>query len=241
MEPCVLKYKETKNYKFLFMRIISGQKWPWIMRVIEITIKTLGTPLRFIKPVRDWIRNTEGGANGRLFWLVKEKKYEEGYVFGLERLNDWLIKMPKPESAFFTPNSISWWMAFSSVCQCAGKINNEDALPTLSELVEKGPGPKEGYPEVEAYYYLSRLVYNRKNYEAAWDWIGRAIKCDDSFGWSYYFRAWLGVFLKKGQPLDDLVNGIKAEPGLREDAFKEELFNQIPNLLDELKAKLLTI
>lgn len=236
MKPGVLKYKETKN-KSLFMKIISGEKWPWITRVMNKTVKILGAPILLIKPVREWVRNTEGGANGRLSRLIKEKKYEEGYVFGLGRLNHWLAKMPKPESAFFPPSSISWWLVFISVCECAMEINSEEALPILSELAEKGPGEKEGYPEAEAYYYLSRLAYVRQNNETAWEWINRAVTSDDSYGWSYYFRAWLGILLKKGQPLDDLVNCIKVEPGLKEDVFKEELFHQTPHLLDELKTR----
>ena len=147
------------------LKVIAGQKWPWIIKVIETTIRTLGTPLRFIKPVREWLGKTYGGANGKLFRLIREKKYEEGYIFGIDRLRAWLAKMPNPESVRFIPLSNSWWFAFNSVCQCALEINHEEALSVLGELVEKGPGPKEGYPVVESYYYLSRLSYNRKNPE----------------------------------------------------------------------------
>ena len=90
---------------------------------------------------------------------------------------------------------------------------------------------------MESYYYLSRLSYNQKNPESSWNWIERAIKCDDSYGWAYYFRAWLGIIMGKGQPLEDLMACIKNEPNLKSDIFNDELFKSTPNLLDDLGAK----
>ena len=54
----VIKYKESKEHKTFLLKVIAGQKWPWIIKVIETTIRTLGTPLRFIKPVREWLGKT---------------------------------------------------------------------------------------------------------------------------------------------------------------------------------------
>lgn len=233
-----MKYKETKNYQSLFLKVISGQKWPWISKIFEGTIRFLFTPFRYIKPIRKWMSNTYGGANGKIFRLVREQKYEEGYIFGVERLKDWLTKMPKSGSVSQVALYTTWWFGVSSVCRCAMEINNEQAYSVLSELVEKGPEPGEDYPVAESYYYLSQLAYKKGNNDKAWDWIERSIKCDDSYGWSYHFRAWLGIILGKGQPLEDLVMSLKLEPEFKTSFFEDETFKRVPGLLDDLKTKL---
>ncbi len=240
-----VKAKEDfKNSSFFL--IVTGQKWPWINKIILYSVFV------FTFPFRKFLRKTSSGSIGHLGKLIRLKKFEEGYSFGLEQLPYLSAKskfVPKnPKSFFdfgkaFTP--MMWCFVFEQTCDCAAEINKIGTVEKMENIYEQYPGPKNGnstsfdkVPIGRALVGLARLEWRRKSPEAGWDRINEAIQSENTYGYSYYLRAWMGEIMGMGQPIEDLILAIGHDPDLEEMIFKDETFIKNENLLTELKERL---
>jgi hypothetical protein len=230
----------TKEPKLpLIALILVGQKWPWISKTIIFCLSI------FLFPFRKLTIKTSGGSIGHLSKLIQLKKFQEGYDFGLEQLSRLSAKLPlipeKPKSMLDFSKSFSldvWNFVFDLTCQCAAELDDISLLKKMETIYEQYPGPKNGHSSGKALSGLAILAWKKRNADVAWEWINRAIERDDSNGYSYYFRAWMGEITGMGQPLDDLILAINIDSEFLEMVFKEEAFLKNELLLTELKERL---
>jgi hypothetical protein len=71
----------------------------------------------------------DGGNIGHLGKLHRQKKYEEGYDFGIEQLTNWPNR--KKPNQFQFMNDVIWWTLFGQTCDCAIEVERNDVLATL--------------------------------------------------------------------------------------------------------------
>ncbi len=222
-------YKEFYKKKHSFwIDVLDGKKLPWILNVIKFILRFL------LFPFKDKLIKTFFMAGGHLAKLIKKKRFEEGYLFGLDCLLNW--EYPRIE-AFGPAFYMNWWPFFRQTCYCAIELSNKESLKALEEIVKKGPEPKRGYEVSASYCDIVRLACIRSDFDVAWYWVEKAVACDDSHGYPFYLRAWLGAKLQKGQVLSDLIAAIQHQPELKEPIYREEMFKDFPILLKTLKAE----
>ncbi len=240
-----IKSKENFENSPFFL-IVTGQKWPWINKII------LYATFVFTFPFRKKLRNSGSGSIGHLGKLIRLKRFEEGYSFGLEQLSRLSAKLkfvPKNPKSFldfakaFTP--MMWCFVFEQTCTCASEINEEGVLEKMETIYEQYSGPKDGnsnnfeqVPVGRALSGLASLAWRKKSPEAGWEWINKAVESEKTYGYSYYLRAWMGEIMGVGQPVNDLILAIGCQPELEEMAFEDETFLKNENLLTELKERL---
>jgi hypothetical protein len=233
MKLPVVNFRDHKAFQkenAYWIDILNEEKNPWYFRLIKFFL----APSLFLilfpfkKKMRKGI-----WASAYISELVKAKKFEEGYVFGIGRLSDW--KIHKLEGFYGPAYYSTWWTVFQQTCRCALELPRDECLKTLLEIMQKGPEPQVGYEVSLAYCALSRLFWSKNDLEGAWQLIEKAIESDKTQGFAYYLRAWFGTYLKKGQPLSDLITATQHEPELKKSIFEDKMFKELPDLLNTLK------
>jgi len=226
-----MKYKDLqdKQKHSLFLAILSREKFPWIQDFVRIVFAFI------FFPFKNKIRKSHFGAAGYLKKLIKVKRFEEGYIFGLERLSD--LKPPKSNSTSGPVYYTTWWSVFQKTCECALELDRDETFSVLSKIIENGPDPKMGFAVSDSYCRLARLACKKNEPKAAWKLVENAIRCDDSYGYAYFLRAWLGQKLHKGKVLDDLISAIKNQPELKDHILQDQTFKKSIHLLKKLNTK----
>lgn len=236
MDEPIFKFEELKRHKrsffFKSMSFIEENYWPK-----KIFLFLLFPIWLLLLPFLAWKANY-------LLWgfkvrkMVRKKMYSEAFLFGFDRLTTWA----KDESELrskgnWPPFQNVWWMTFSSICDCALKMDDPQTLEKLEKIIDKRP-EKNGYMASDCFCAMARVAWTKGDREKSWDWINEAVSNDGTYGYSHYLRAWEGFQLGKGQPVSDLVLAIKNQPELQKEIFEDELFIKDTALLESLNKEL---
>jgi hypothetical protein len=232
MEIPETNYKDSiKEVKRSFaFEVLVGHRWPWVLKLITRILWVIFYPLK------NFMRRVDGGNIGYMGRLVREKRYEEGYRFGIEQFSNWPKRRKRKMFPFM--GDIIWWTLFDQTCYCAIELNQFDTLITLTKFLDTAPDTSAIHQKATAFCNLSRLAWNLNQQEAGYQWVEKAIEMDDTHAPAYILRAWYDVVLEKGQPLQDLVLAIQIDPSLKESVFADEMFIAKAPLLEDLERKL---
>jgi len=216
------------------MNFFFREKKPWIKNILRI----------FLFPIWFLLLLLVVWKLKYMLWdkqvrrLMKQKKYAEAFSFGFDRLSTWNEKESDSSKGSWPPFQMCWWMTFALICDCALEMNDPDILERIGFVFSKRPDGNTGYEIASNLSSMSRVAWIKGDREKAWDWINRAVQSDETFGYSYFLRAWIGEKLEMGQPLADLIAAVKNQPDLEKAVFQDESFLQKPKLLEVLKAEL---
>jgi hypothetical protein len=232
MEIPETNYKDSlKEVKHSFaVEVLLGHRWPWVLKLLTRFLCII------FYPFKNFTRRIDGGNIGYMGRLVREKRYEEGYHFGVEQFSGW-FKRRKPKRFPFM-RDLLWWQLFDQTCCCAIELNQFDTLITLTKFIETAPEAPAIHLKATALTNLSRLAWRLNQTDAASQWVEKAIEEDDTHAPAYILRAWYDVVLDKGQPLQDLFLAIQIDPSLKESVFADQVFIGRASLLDDLERKL---
>jgi hypothetical protein len=231
-EPIKYEYLQTKRNSF-WSKTLSSKEFLG-NRVLKILLFPIWW---FLVLFTSW-------SDNYMFWvykvsrLKKSKKFEEAFSFGFEKLTTWSEKDHYLTKGDWPPFQMNWWMTFKEMCDCALELDKVDILEKVWFLFEKKPGDKTGWSVSDGLTRMVRVAWMKEEGEKAWEWANQAVCEDDTYGYSYFLRAWIGEQLGLGQPLADLVSAIKYQPELEKDIFSDDYFLQKPNLLENLKVEL---
>jgi hypothetical protein len=176
---------------------------------------------------------------GYLSKLYDDKKYEEGYRYGLEQLSSWSKRQKL--NIFLMVNDFIWWQIFDQTCYCAEELNRFDTLVSLTELLSKAPETNIIYLKATGLCHLSHVAWKLDQTQAAFEWVEKAIEVDDTHAWALYLRGWYGLVLEQGQPLQDFAEAIQIDPAFKERIFSDEFLISKSPLLENLEVELVKV
>jgi len=220
---------EPVELPFVF-KILVGQRWPWVFKVFRWVLFIILYPFKRI------IKQMPGANVGHLSKLYDDKKYEEGYRYGLEQLSSWSRR--QKSNVFLLVHDFMWWQIFDQTCYCAEELNRADTLVLLTELISKAPETNIIHLKATGLCHLSHVAWKLNQSQTAFEWVEKAIKVDDTHAWALYLRGWYGVVLEQGQPLQDFASAIQIDPSFKERVFTDEFLISKSPLLMNLEAEL---
>jgi len=233
LDDQTVKYADTSQIRSSFlMRMLFSAKKSKLMKLVLFVF--LG-PIYLISLPFIFLSSRYLFWHGKVQKLFKKKKYEEAFVYGFSKLSKWSEEKNSIKNRSWPPFQTFWCMTFAVVCESAEEINDPDILKKLEGLYDLKPLGDTGCEVAQMLCSLARVSWVKGQKEKALDLINKAIQSDDTYGHSYYLRAWFGEQLGREQVQSDLVMAIRNQPELKEKIFNDELFMQKPDLLAGIK------
>ena len=239
MSESILKFKDLCVEDSFWMKVSSAEKKTWF-KVLRIILYPISYPLWWLI-----LRPILALTASYMLWdkkmkrLLKKEKYEEAFSFGFSKLSNWREKESDYKKyGSWPPFESCWWMTFESMCNCGLKLKNPEILEKIWTVFEKRPNGSIGYYVADGLCHMTRVAWSQGEREKAWHWINQSVQSDESYGYSYFLRAWVGAELGLGEPLSDLIIAVRNQPELEEVIYKDETLLREPNLLENLKAEL---
>ncbi len=225
-----MKFKEVNpTAESLWLVRISKKPWfLWFGKIFILPLIWLFSPLIDWKaPYLHW--------ESRVARLAKKGRDEEAFLLGFEILSSWNNGKNKPD---WPPFVGGWYLTFKSLCGSGLKISRTDVLEKIESLFIGRPSGTDGYMAADMLREMAGLSWLKGDAEKAWLWADQSARTDESYGWSFYLRAWIGKRMGVGQPVTDLISAVLNEPELESEILNDDYFRSEEGFLEGFKEEL---